>query len=349
MNKMNFIILLCAAFIVTGCDTSNNLSGPDNLEGGSNSYIFIAGEGDMNSLGSGSISMIDEYGNVNILNEVGTTVHSVEVYNDKLLVSINGDQKLLVYNINTMGIEYELEVLTEGQSPRDIMVINDKAYITTWNSDWNVYPTISGFVKVLNLNSFEIEESIEVGIMPEGMLYSDGYLWVANSGESSVSKINIESSLVSSVYEVGSGPQFLADLNGEIYIARTFYDADWNPTYGTSKISSSGVEQIDHVFAAGSACGGSVLSLNNKVYRSFDGGIAQIGNNLEIDVLNRIGSFNQRNVYHIEVIDGNILFSLADYANLNQVHVLNQYGDTISEYEVGSTPGDFTFWKKSEE
>ena len=153
----------------------------------------------------------------------------------------------------------------------------------------------------------------------------------------------------SPVYEVGSGPQFLADLNGEIYIARTFYDADWNPAYGTSKISSSGVEQIDHVFAAGSACGGSVLSLNNKVYRSFDGGIAQIGNNLEIDVLNRIGSFNQNNVYHIEVIDGNILFALADYADLNQVHVLNQYGDTISEYDVGPTPGDFTFWKKSEE
>ena len=49
------------------------------------------------------------------------------------------------------------------------------------------------------------------------------------------------------------------------------------------------------------------------------------------------------------MIDGNILFALADYADLNQVHVLNQYGETIAEYEVGSTPGDFTFWKKSEE
>ncbi len=349
MNKMNFIILLCVAFIVTGCDTSNNVAGPDNLEGGSNSYIFVAGEGDMNSPGSGSISMIDEYGNINILDEVGTTVQSVEVYNDNLLVSVNGDQKILVYNINTMGIEYELEVLTEGQSPRDIMVINDRAYITVWDPIYGIYSTTSGFVKVLNLNSFEIEESIEVGIMPEGMLYSDGYLWVANSGESSVSKISIESNLVSSIYEVGRGPQFLTDLNGEIYIARTFYDSDWNPAYGTSKISSSGVEQIEHVFAAGSACGGSVLSLNNKVYRSFDGGIAQIGDNLEIDILNRIGSFNQSNVYHIEVIDGNILFALADYGDLNQVHVLNQYGDTILEYEVGLTPGDFTFWNKSEE
>ena len=349
MNKINFTILLSVAFIVTGCDTANNISGPDNLEAGSNSYIFVAGEGNFSSSGSGSISMIDEYGNVNILNEVGTTVQSVEVYNDNLLVSMNGDQKILVYNINTMGIEYSLEISMDNQSPRDIMVINDRAYITAWDPAYGIYSATSGLVKVLNLNSFEIEASIEVGIMPEGMLYSNGFLWVANSGESSVSKINIESNLVSSTYEVGSGPQFLTDLNGEIYIARTFYDSDWNPAYGTSKISSSGVEQIDHVFAAGSACGGSVLTFNNKVYRSFDGGIAQIGDNLEIDGLNRIGNFNQNNVYHIEVIDGNILFSLADYADLNQVHVLNQYGDTISKHEVGSTPGDFTFWEKSEE
>tara|TARA_B110000438_G_C15749216_1_gene622136 strand:- start:346 stop:1392 length:1047 start_codon:yes stop_codon:yes gene_type:complete len=348
MNKMNFTIMLCVFFIFTGCDNTSNVSGPNNSDNGSNSYIFVAGEGNFNSPGSGSISMIDEYGNISILDEVGTTVQSVEVYNDNLLVSMNGDQKILVYNINTMGIEYSSEILMGNQSPRDIMIIDDRAYITAWNPAYGIYSTTSGFVKVLNLNSFEIEETIEVGIMPEGMLYSGGFLWVANSGESSVSKINIESNLVSSIYEVGSGPQFLAGLNDEIYIARTFYDLDWNPAYGTSKISSAGVNQIDHVFAAGSACGGSVLSLNNKVYRSFDGGIAQIDDNLEIDVLNRIGSFNQSNVYHIEVIDGNILFALADYADLNQVHVLNQYGETIAEYEVGSTPGDFTFWKKSE-
>ena len=348
MNKIRLIILLVVAFVITSCDAVNNVTAPADLEGGSSTYMFVAGEGSFSTPNTGTISMIDEFGSVQILDEVGNTVHAVEVYGDKLLVSINGDQKILIYDISTMGLEYNSEILMDGQSPRDIQVIDNKAYIATWNPDWYVYPTIAGFIKVLDLVTFEVEGSIEVGIMPEGMIYSDGYLWVANSGESSVSKVDITSNSVILTYEVGSGPQFLSELNGDIYIARTFYDMEWNPAYGTSKISSGQVEQVNHVLAAGGACGGSVLTFNNKVYRSFDGGIAQIGDNLEIDGLNRIGNFNQSNVYHVEIVDGNILFAITDYDDLNQIHVLDQNGNEIMQYEVGLTPGDFTSWHLSE-
>jgi hypothetical protein len=348
MNKIRLILLLAVAFVTTSCDEESNVTAPADIEGGSNTYVFVAGEGSFSAPNTGTISVIDEHGTVQILDGVGNTVHAVEVYDDKLLVSINGDQKILIYDISTLGLEYNSEILMDGQSPRDIQVIDNKAYIATWNPDWYVYPTIAGLIKVLDLVTFEVEESIEVGIMPEGMIYSEGYLWVANSGESSVSKVDITSNSVISTYEVGSGPQFLSELNGDLYIARTFYDAEWNPAYGTSKISAGQVEQVNHVFAAGGACGGSVLTFNNKVYRSFDGGIAQIGDNLEIDGLNRIGDFNQSNVYHVEIIDGNILFAITDYGDLNQIHVLDQNGNEIMQYEVGLTPGDFTSWHSSE-
>ena len=147
-------------------------------------------------------------------------------------------------------------------------------------------------------------------------------------------------------YSVGDGPQFLAELNGDIYIARTFYDQNWNPTYGTSMISNDEVSEVVHQFSAGSACGGSIMTLDNKVYRSFDGGIAQIGSNLEIDQLSRIGSFNQSNVYHVETFNENIYFAITDYGNLNQLSILNQSGDELSTFDVGKIPGDFAFWHK---
>ena len=344
---MKRIILLftCSFMLVFyGCDDSSNVL--NILDEASDSFVFVANEGDFNSPGSGSISYIDQRGVVKSLESLGSTVHSVEVFEDMLLVSVNGDQKILIYSISEFGLVLQQEILTDGQSPRDVMVYNGKAYFPTWDQDWYVYPTIPGFIKVLDLSTFEITESIEVGIMPEGMLVKDGYLWVANSGESSVSKINLSSNTVDMNYSVGSGPQFLTELSGNIYIARTFYDQNWNPAYGTSMISSGEVSEVVHQFSAGSACGGSIMTLDNKVYRSFDGGIAQIDSNLEIDELSRIGSFNQSNVYHVETFNGNIYFAITDYGNLNKLSILNQSGDELSTFNVGKNPGDFAFWHK---
>lgn len=332
-------------FVFYSCDSNSTISGPSYQS--SDSFIFVAGEGDFYTPGSGTISCINQYGSIDILENVGSIIHSVEVYEDILLVSANNDQKILVYSISEFGIEFDLEILTDSQSPRDIVIHDGKAYFPTWHSDWNVYPTIPGYVKVLDLTTFEIIESIQVGIMPEGIFYDNGYLWVANSGESSVSKINVFTNSVEVTYEVGSGPQFIAKSNNDLYIARISYDEHWNPFYGTSKISNGGVVQVDHAFSAGSACGGSIMTFDNKIYRSFDGGIAQIDSDLEIDQLSRIGSFNQSNVYHVEIVNDNIYFGITDYSDLNQMVVLNSFGDAISTFNVGKNPGDFAYWQKN--
>ena len=35
-----------------------------------------------------------------------------------------------------------------------------------------------------------------------------------------------------------------------------------------------------------------------------------------------------------------------DYADMNEVHVLDTNGSIINVYEVGQNPGDFAIWKK---
>tara|TARA_Y100000748_G_C15445378_1_gene468748 strand:- start:42 stop:1181 length:1140 start_codon:yes stop_codon:yes gene_type:complete len=310
----------------------------------SDSYIFIAGEGNFYNPGSGSLTYINESGDVTILPDLGSTVHAVEVYQDILLVSVNGDQKILVYTISNLGLEFNMEISTEGQSPRDIYVIGDKAYFPTWDSDWYVYPTIPGYIKVLDLNTFQITESIEVGIMPEGMMYKDGYLWVANSGESSVSKINLSATNEIVEYEVGEGPQYLTVLGGDIYIARTEYEG-WNISgYGASKISGEDILIEAHTSLAGAACGGFIATMDNKVYRSYDGGIAVIDEDLQISPSTRIGSFTQSEVNAVEVLGGKAYFAITDFTTMGEVYILNTNGTIESNYSVGIGAGDFAVW-----
>ena len=102
-------------------------------------HVFVAGEGSFYNPNSGSISSIDENGGVAVLNNIGSVVHAVEAYQNMLLVSVNGDYKVQVYNISDQGLSLYSEISMEGLSPREIVVIDHKAYITVWDSNYNVY------------------------------------------------------------------------------------------------------------------------------------------------------------------------------------------------------------------
>ena len=157
-------------------------------------------------------------------------------------------------------------------------------------------------------------------------------------------KIDIQSNSVIDELDVGYGPQELIIHNNEIFVSRTFYDASWNPLYGTTKISDEDV--IQRNYGAGVACGGSVLSFNNKVYRSTDGGIVCLKDNLEFDNSDKVGSFDQSLIYHVEVMNDQILFALTNYTDINEVIVFDFSGLKIATYQTGIAPGDFAYWEK---
>ena len=222
--------------------------------------------------------------------------------------------------------------------------MGDKAYITTWDPDWYVYPSEPGYVKVLNLQNLEIESSIEVGIMPEDMIFHDNYLWVANSGESSAMKIDILSNSIVQNLEVGQGPTSFTSYDGDIYLSRTFYDDSWNTFYGSSKININDSSVIINDYGSGVACGGGIYKYQDSVYRTYDGGIARIDENLNIIPDIRLGSYGALNVYSVEVIEDNIYFGLSDYISPDYVAVVNSEGEEVSLHQVGALPGDFVGW-----
>ena len=55
-------------------------------------------------------------------------------------------------------------------------------------------------------------------------------------------------------------------------------------------------------YGAGAPCGGAIIKHQNAIYRSFDGGLARINDDLSLEDVS-IGSFDQSQVYHVEKIE----------------------------------------------
>jgi len=358
INMRFSLTIIVLSLICIGCSDSVSTGDNENT-----SWVFVANEGngcfeesgdDCSQPGNGSISMIDDNGNIQHIENIGYTVNSLDVYNDKLYVIINQDHKILTYNINSEGISIENTLIIPNESsPREMVIINDNIYFTNWETQ---------DVKILNLQNNQLDDlSIPIDGRPEDIIYDGTYIWVAipelsesdgNQG-TKVAKIDPGTNEVIKYIEVGRGPTQLTEFNNSIFISRTYYDYEgvddngwWiNPQikHGTSKIS----DIIDiKPYGTGSACGGSMLSYNNRVYRSFEGGIAPIKDNLDIDELGRLGNYQQDQVYHVEIINDNIWFCITNWADINLVKVVNKNGHEIASYTVGMMPGDLAYWHK---
>ena len=308
------------------------------------SWTFVANEGNYGQ-SNGTISMISDQGEVYSTENLGQTVQSIEVYNNKLIVLVNGDSKMKIYDISTSGLSMPgIEIDLNGSSPREMTIIGDKLYFTNWNSQ---------DIKVFNLFTYGIESSISVSGLPEDIEYDGNYLWVTIphadsyfSTGSTICKIDPSLNQLIETYEVGDGPQQVAFNGNEVFVSRTFYDSSWNTFHGASKLSESG-DIIINNYGSGAPCGGAVINHNSNMMRSSGGGLAIMDNNLDLLPVS-IGNFQQWQVYHIEKIQGNFWFALTDFSDFNEVHVLDDTGQEVSVFQVGINPGDFAFWQNND-
>ena len=323
------LTIIFLSLIWIGC--SNTVSSGEDKN---TSWVFVANEGDLGA-SNGSISMIDDQGNVHETDAIGDVVQSLEVYENKLIVLINNSNKIKVYDITSEGLSMPgIEVPTGDASPREMVIVDGMVYFTNWETN---------NVQRLNLITYAIDLSISVGVMPEGIIRDDNTLWVANSGEDTVSEIDI-TSLSETRHIVGSGPQNLVKHNSDVYVSRTYYSDDFAITYhGASRIVGS--EITINNYGSGGACGGSVLSHQSDVYRSFDGGLARMDAELNLEE-RTIGNYNQSHIYHVEKINGNFWFAITDWDDLNEVRVVDSNGDELFTYKVGQNPGDFALWEQ---
>ncbi len=311
----------------------------------STNITFIANEGSFGT-SSGSISMVFEDGSIEETGPLGDIVQALEVWEDKLIVLVNNSHKIMIFDITPQGLAMPgIEIDTNGSSPRDLVIVDDKVYFTNW---------YSMDVKVLNLSNNTIEQSIPVNGLPEDIIFDGQYLWIAiphsdlyfNSGNT-IQKIDIDLNSVVETIEVGEGPQQIEIMDNDIFVSRTYYDSSWNTFHGTSKVSNVNLSDISEVYineyGAGAPCGGAVVKHQESIYRSFDGGLAKLNEDLSLESPS-IGNFSQWQVYHVEKIDDEFWFGITDFGALNEVHVLDENGVELAVYQSGLFPGDFARW-----
>ena len=337
-----FIILL------SSCDDGSNPLVQDSDPVSSDSWLFVANEGNFQST-NGSVSMIAENGEVYETDILGDVVQSLEVYENKLIVLINNSHKLKIYNITTEGLSMPgFEFDLGGSSPREMVVVDDKVYFTNWNSE---------DIKIFNLFNYVFEDPILVGAKPSGIIEKNGSLWVAIEMESDwspgshVKKYNIETGALEGVYYVSSGPNSLEFVNDKLYVSRTYYDADFNTSHGMSMIDGDDV--INAEYGTGVACGGSILNISNQIYRTLsadrvDGGIVALNESLNFDENIKIGSYQQSYIYHVDIIDGYVWFAVTNSDDYNYIKKTTLSGQELDSYQVGIAPGDFAKWPNTD-
>ena len=304
--------------------------------------VFVANEGNFGT-STGSISVIGKTGIIQTIENVGDVVQSLLVHNDKLYVTVNNSHKIKIYDISDNGLLLPgIEIDTNGSSPREMTIVNNKLYFTNWNTQ---------DVKVLNLFTYDFEESINVNGLPESIVHNGESIFVGimmnedYSDASTVLKINPQTNNIVSNFEVGKGPTSLLVMDKELLVARTYYDENWNAFYGTSMVeltvdegSSNPVTIMN--YGAGVVCGGSVHSFKSSPYLSYLGGVAKLERNLEINETSLIGDTDNSNVYSVETINDKVYIGTLD----GYVKVLSEDGIELTTYKVGDFPGDFEYW-----
>ena len=327
----NLILLTLLLFI--SCN-KNSISDSDSK------LTFVASEGNFGS-SNASISVYRGDDQIQRVSNIGDIIQSIKVYNDKLIALVNNSHLIKVYSITPSGLSLPgIEVSTQNSGPREMVIVDNFLYFTNWNSS---------DIKILNLDTYFIEDSIKVDGSPEGIVSDGSYLWVAMSSGSTIEKINIDTKQIEETYEVGNGPQQIIIEGNLLWISRTYYSSDWTEIYyGTSQIDMlSGIVKIKQ-YDTGIVCGGDMMKINEKTYRTFEGGVAPLKPDLTINRIAKIGSYNINSLYSADAHDDYIFMgTTSDFNGPDTVYVHNELGQNIYTYIVDASPGDYAIWEIS--
>ncbi len=339
MKNLKLFILLSLLILSCSNDVNNEILNQPK------SFTFIACEGNFGA-SNGSVFMINEIGDVSSVNEIGDVVQSLEVYNNKLFVIVNNSSKIIAYDITEDGLSLPgIEVSTEGSGPREMVIVNDNLYFTNWNTN---------DVKVLDLFNYTISDLVNFEGKPESIVYENEKLFVGiqlnndYSDSNKMFRINLSNNEVEEEYEIGYGPTSIVKSSDQIFVANTYYDQNFNAFFSTSRVDLITGETTINNYGDGVVCGGSVLKLNNDVYRSFDGGIVMLDNELNFINNTKIGNEEPGQVYSSQIINEKVYFGITNFTDINMVKIYNLNNELESTIEVGLFPGDFAYWEEQQ-
>ena len=339
---MKKLLYLISAISISFCCSNDAVEeNQNNIQ----SFVFVACEGNFGA-SNGSVHYFNQSGDIFSIDNIGDIVQSLEVYNDKLFVIVNNSHKIVAYDITEDGLSLPgIEVSTNGSGPREMVIVDDYLYFTNWNTN---------DIKRLNLFNYMISDFTTLNVKPESIIHENGKLFVAIqmnndfSDSNKVYQISIETATIEKEWTVGFGPTSIIKDDNNIYVANTYYDENFNAFYGTSRLDIINDEVIINNYNEGVVCGGSIHKFSSSIFRSSDGGIVSLDEDLNFISNTKIGDEIPSQLYSAEIINNKIYFGVTNFTDINLVKIYNSNNELESTFEVGLFPGDFAYWEFEE-
>lgn len=239
---LGLAVLLMGTAVMTSCDPAEDY--PETYLQVYSTGAYVVNSGNMYSNIESSLTAIDyasstaTQGVFRAANNrsLGNTANDGIVYGDKIYLAVDKENTIEVIDKKTKQSIKQIKTTellgnAEGAEPRHIIAGGGKVYFTTYG----------GYVAAVDTTSFALQKKWQVGNYPEGLVFGNGTLYVANSnygaGGGNISCINLSNDNVETKNIEGvNNPTSIYYAAGVLYVLdNQYYDASYN-AYGENAL-----------------------------------------------------------------------------------------------------------------
>lgn len=356
MKKLfNYIVFAITILLLHNC-TSHDRDTPITTlpEGDYVNGMFVLNEGGF-TYSNASLSFIDASGEVynQVFNGVngfglGDVAQSMAFHNDIAFIVINNSNTIEV--VNRYTLEHIETISNQILNPRYMTFSDGHGFVTNWGDPSN---SEDDYVAVIDLENYEVTETISVVEGPEKIIENQGLLYVAHKGGwgygNSISVINASTHQVSTTITVADVPDGLVVTNNSLYVlcaGKAAWTGD-ETLAGMYKINLQNL-QVAESFQFASGIHPEFLEIqNNDLYYTQLGAIYKMTTNDFVQPTEPIFSTQDQNVqvlYGFAIHENNIYVADArNYLSNGKVYVYDLQGTVQENYQVQLIPNSFYF------
>lgn len=228
---LGLAVLLMGTAVMTSCSDDND--GPETYLQEYSTGAYVVNSGNMYNKIESSLTAID-YASSTATQKVfkaangrplGDTANDGIVYGNKIYLAVDQSNTIEVIDKKTKQSIKQIKTTellgnAEGVHPRHIIADGGKVYFTTYG----------GYVAAVDTTDFALQKKWKVGNYPEGLVFGNGNLYVANSnyaaGGGNISCINLANDNVETKNIEG-----VNNPTSIYYASNVLYVLD-NPVYG---------------------------------------------------------------------------------------------------------------------
>ena len=239
---LGLAVLLMGTAVMTSCDPAEDY--PETYLQVYSTGAYVVNSGNMGNKIESSLTAIDYASSTATQNvfkaangrSLGNTANDGIVYGNKIYLAVDQSNTIEVIDKKTKQSIKQIKTTellgnAEGAEPRHIIANGGQVYFTTYG----------GYVAAVDTTSFALQKKWQVGNYPEGLIFGNGTLYVANSnygaGGGNISCINLSNDNVETKNIEGvNNPTGIYYAAGVLYVLdNQYYDASYN-AYGENAL-----------------------------------------------------------------------------------------------------------------